>query len=100
MLICLDVNMSKDKNGCIQTSVHEKNTNCHQYIEYSSCHPMSCKANIPFSQAKRYRRITSNNDTYTKELTHLNDIFLARNYPKEVIDKALKKRQCYLWKMH
>ena len=57
---------------------------------------MSCKANIPFSQAKRYRRITSNNDTYTKELTHLNDIFLAGNYPKEGIDKALKKRQCYL----
>ena len=57
--IFLDVDISKNNDGTLDTSVHVKRTNNHQYIEYSSCHPLSCKKGIPFSQAKRYRRIIS-----------------------------------------
>ena len=42
--------------------VYEKDTSVHQFIEISSCQPLTCKTGIPFSQAKRYRRITSNDD--------------------------------------
>ena len=35
------------ENGELDTSVHEKATHCHQYIEFSSCHPLSCKQGIP-----------------------------------------------------
>ena len=60
----LDVKMFKSKEGTLHTSVFEKNTNVHQYIEFSSCHPLSCRKGIPLSQAKRYRRITSDNDCW------------------------------------
>ena len=36
---------------------------------------------IPFSQAERYRRIISNDDTLEKELEKLKSYFLKRNYP-------------------
>ena len=50
----LDVDISRNSDCILDTSVHVKKTNNYQYIEYSSCHPVSCKTGIPFSQAKRY----------------------------------------------
>ena len=55
----LDVNIKMKVNGELDTNVHEKVTNYHQYIEFSSCNPLSCKQGIPYSQAKRYRHIMS-----------------------------------------
>ena len=45
----LDVNVKKSKDLEIENSVYVKNTNIHQYVEYSSSHPRSCKNGIPFS---------------------------------------------------
>ena len=39
----LDVTVSKSKNLEFVTNVYVKSTNVHQYVEYSSCHPKSCK---------------------------------------------------------
>ena len=64
----LDVDISKNNDGILATSIHVKKTNNHQYIEYSSCHPIPCKKGIAFSQAMRYRRIISNDETFEKEL--------------------------------
>ena len=36
----LDVKIKMKENGELETSVHEKITNCQQYIEFSSCHPL------------------------------------------------------------
>ena len=87
----LDVNIRMKENGELETSVHEKITNCHQYIEFSSCHPLSCKQGIPYSQAKRYRRITSDKSHFENDLSRLKEYFLARNYPEHVIEEAVKK---------
>ena len=87
----LDVNIKMKENGELDTSVHEKATNCHQYIEFSSCHPLSCKQGIPYSQAKRYRRITSDNVCFEGDLGRLKEYFLTRNYPKHVIEEAFGK---------
>ena len=73
------------------TKVHVKNTNIHQYLEYSSCHPKTCKDSIPYSQAKRYRRITSNNRDFAKSLETLREYFKTRKYPDNVIDTAFAK---------
>ena len=86
----LDVNIKK-KNNELETSVHEKVTNCHQYIEFSSCHPLSCKKGIPYSQAKRYRRITSDNDCFENELSTLKEYFNERNYPPDIVQEAIQK---------
>ena len=39
----LDVTVSKSENLDFVTDVYVKSTNVHQYVEYSSCHPKSCK---------------------------------------------------------
>ena len=70
----LDGIIKLKENGALDTSAHEKGTNCHQYIEVSSCHPLSCKQGIPYSQSKRYRRITSDNACFENDLGRLNGV--------------------------
>ena len=69
----LDVNIRMKENGELETSVHVKITNWHQYIEFSSCHPLSCKQGIPYSQAKRYRRVTSDDSHFENDLSRLKE---------------------------
>ena len=87
----LDVNIKMKEYGELDTSVLKKVTNCHQYIKFASCHPLSCKQGILYSQAKRYRRITSDNTCFEKDLDRLKEYFLTRNYPKQAIDEAVGK---------
>ena len=89
--VFLDVKMFKSKEGTLHTSVFEKNTNVHQYTEFSSCHPLSCKKGIPFSQAKRYRRITSDDNCFKQDLNRLETYFKRRNYPVDILTEALQK---------
>ena len=87
----LDVTVSKSDDLGFVTEVYMyvKSTNIHQYVEYSSCHPISCKNDIPFSQCKRYRRIISDDDKFDESVSQLRDFFLERNYPENVVDHAL-----------
>jgi len=87
----LDVNVMKNSDNTISTNVHVKETNIHQYVEYSSCHPRSCKNGIPYSQAKRYRRIISDDYQLKHSLNELKTYFQKRNYPIHVIESALSK---------
>ena len=87
----LDVTLEKNSKNELATRVFEKPSNCHQYVEYSSCHPGSCKSGIPFSQAKRYRRITSNKDQFTSDCNNIREHFKNRNYPDSVVDQAIAK---------
>lgn len=89
--VFLDVKLQKTDVGTLKTDVYEKDTNVHQYIEFSSCHPLSCKKGIPFSQAKRYRRITSNDDCFKQNLERLETFFQKRNYPADILTEALQK---------
>ena len=85
----LDVTVSKSENLEFVTNVYVKSTNVHQYVEYSSCHPKSCKNGIPYSQGKRYRRIISNDKKFEESILQLRDFFLERNYPASIVDEAL-----------
>ena len=79
------------QNNYISTSVHVKSTNIHLYVEYSSCHPRACKNGIPYSQAKCYRQIMSDNSDILNALTDLREFFIARNYPEAVINYAFNE---------
>ena len=72
----------------LNTNIHIKPTNIHQYVEYSSCHPKTCLNGIPFSQAKRYRRICSDVTDFNDSIVNLRKYFIDRNYPASVIDSA------------
>lgn len=87
----LDAVISKGENLDIITNVYVKETNNHQYLDYTSCHPKKCKNGIPFSQAKRYRRIISNDQQFHECLPTLEKYFLDRNYPQSVIQEAFGK---------
>lgn len=87
----LDVVASKGKSLDIVTDVFVKETNVHQYLEYTSSHPKSCKSGIPFSQAKRYRRIISDDKHFKECLPVLRQYFIDRKYPPSVVDSALHK---------
>jgi Reverse transcriptase (RNA-dependent DNA polymerase)/GIY-YIG catalytic domain len=87
----LDVDVIKNDLNQIVTDVHVKNTNIHQFVEYSSCHPVSCKNGIPLSQAKRYRRIISDNETFDMSLEKLRLFFKERNYPDFVVNNAISE---------
>jgi len=60
-------------------------------VEYLSCHPGLCKSGIPFSQAKRYRRITSNKDQFISDCNNIREHFKNCNYPDSVVDQAIAK---------
>ena len=85
----LDVTVSKSVNLEFVTNAYVKSTNVHQYVEYSSCHPKSCKNVIPYSQSKRYRRIISNDKKLEECILQLRDFFFERNYPASIVDEAL-----------
>ena len=87
----LDVKVSKEESLDICTDVFEKETNIHQYLDYTSCHPKKCKDSIPYSQAKRYRRITSDDNKFHSSLDKLRSYFQARYYPNTMIDSAFEK---------
>jgi len=87
----LDVDIYRDSMNKICTKVHIKNTNVHQYLEYSSCHPKTCKDGIPLSQAKRYRRIISDDQKFSESLDSLWEFFKVRNYPEDIINRAFYK---------
>ena len=46
---------------------------------------------IPFSKAKRYRRIISGDENFEKELDKLKSYFMKRNYPSHIVDDAFQE---------
>ena len=87
----LDVNISKNVDSTLSTDIHIKSTDVHQYLHFSSCHPRKCKESIPYSQAKRFRRIISDDNSFQGSLDELKGHFLKRQYPEKVIDSAFQK---------
>ena len=46
---------------------------------------------IPFFQAKRYRRITSDDDCFKQDLSRLETYFKRRNYPVDILTEVLPR---------
>ena len=80
-------------NGTFFTSVHYKETDSHSYLQYKSSHPLSTKNNIPYSQFLRLRRLCSDQDDFQSKSSEMAQFFITRNYPQEVVDRALKRAE-------
>ena len=52
--------------GVIETDLHVKPTDSHQYLQSSWCHLFHCKKGIPYSQALRLNRICSETNSFDK----------------------------------
>ena len=48
------------RNRQLETDLHIKPTDTHQFLDWTSCHLFHCKKSMPYSQALRYSRICFN----------------------------------------
>lgn len=88
----LDINVTIQHGSCnIATSVFYKETDSHSYLLYSSSHPQRCRDSIPFSQFLRLRRICSDDLDFECQTERMVGFFLARQYPKHLVQKALER---------
>ena len=76
----------------IKTDLFVKDTDTHQYLQFSSCHTFHTKKGIPYGQALRIRRIVSDDQVFDTRCGELKDWLIDRGYPerliKEQIDRA------------
>ena len=85
----LDVKV-KLNNGRITTTLYRKETDSLSYLDYSTCHPKSCKNAISYSQFLRLiRRICSDDNDFVVQSKLLALSF--HNYPDHIIQAAFDR---------
>ena len=75
----LDVNV-RLKNRQLETDLHIKPTDTHQFLDSTSCHPYHCKKSVTYSQALRCNRICSDNKKFDKRCNDLEKWLMERGY--------------------
>ena len=86
----LDVSVSIVDNK-IETDLHCKPTDCHQFLHFNSAHPFHNKKSIVYSQGLRIKRLCSSPVAFEKHLESLRSWFCKRGYPQKVVDEQLKR---------
>ena len=79
------------REGKLITDLHVKQTDNHQYLDPSSCHPYHCTKSIPYSQALRINRICSENISFDLRCSELEEWLIKRNYNPTVVRKQILK---------
>ena len=88
--VFLDVKLFKSKVGTLHTSVFEKIIMCSTIMNSHPVIHFHAKG-ILFCQAKRYRRITSDDDCFKQDLSRLETYFKRSNYPVDILTEALPR---------
>ena len=86
----LDLDVSL-RNGEISTDLYVKPTDEHQYLHCKSCHPEHIKNSLPYSQALILSRICSSENNFKGHVYRKKEWFLARDYPKNVVNEQINK---------
>ena len=81
----------KIEDGKIEIDLYKKDTDRNQYLLTSSCHPIGCTKNIPFSLGLRIVRICTNPISRDKRLQELKALIIARDDPERLVDSAISK---------
>ena len=79
----------KLSQGKLETDLHIKPTDRHQYLHYS--HSGHTKRSIVYCQTLRVSRICYHEADFRKHTTEMKSWFLKRSYPNDVIQKKMKK---------
>ena len=88
----LDTTVYVDKKtGVLKTKLYIKPTDTRSFLHYDSYHPNHTKEGIVYSQALRYRLITTTDEIFLKELLELKSSLLMRGYPSKIINKMFTK---------
>lgn len=79
------------ENNKLLTDVYYKNTDSHDYLPFSSCHPRHIKANIPKTLARIICTIVQDPDRKLQRLSELKTWLLKAGYPCGLINKGFSQ---------
>ena len=79
----------------LETDLHIKPTNTHQFLDSTSCHPYHCKESILYIQALRYNRICSDNENFDQCYNSLNKWLMEKGY-SEWLGRKYSKQEVNL----
>ena len=80
-----------DLEKTFKTKVYTKPTDTKSLLHYSSYHPNHTKENVIYTQALRYRLLTTDDKVLRNELNELGTTLLRRGYPLPLINRNFKK---------
>ncbi|OCT80567.1 hypothetical protein XELAEV_18027379mg [Xenopus laevis] len=86
----LDVTIQKE-NGYLKTDLYKKETDHNSLLQYSSFHPPSLKNNLPKTQCKRVKRITTDEHKGNIRMEEMKNRFLQRGYPEALLDACMQE---------
>ena len=86
----LDVTVSLI-NQHLEIDLYFKPTDCHQFLDFNSPHPIHLKKSIVYSQGLRIKRLCSSNVAFENHLESLKCWCQNRGYPKTMVDIQLKR---------
>ena len=84
----LDVKVVNE-SGVLETDLHVKPTDSHQYLYHTSCHPKACKKGIPYAQALRLRRVCSKSCFFEKRAKDLIEFLVERGYKRGFVESQI-----------
>ena len=87
----LDLALSITESNNLDINLYSKPTDKHLFLNYTSCHPTSCKSSLAFSLALRLKRICSTPANYLQQVDKLTTHLLARGYRLPMIKQAINK---------
>ena len=79
------------RNGLVETDLHIKPTDTHQYLWTDIFHPRHCKTAIPYGQALRLRRTCSLQDNLHNRCDELKEYICKRGYEKHLLNTEIQR---------
>ncbi|BHF57766.1 hypothetical protein SprV_0100071200 [Sparganum proliferum] len=92
MLSFLDVQVSRQEDGTLQTGVFRKATDTEKILHYNSNHPLSHKRSCVRTLFHRIHTHCSTEAEKLRERKTLWHLFLANGYPRSFVNKCLYRR--------
>ena len=87
----LDTTVTITSDWQLKTSLYQKPTDRHNFLQHKSYHPSSTKKSLSYSQALRIKRICSSADDYLTATLALKQQFKARGYNDILVNQCLLK---------
>nr|VZI51516.1 unnamed protein product [Spirometra erinaceieuropaei] len=88
----LDVQVSRQEDGTLQTGVFRKATDTEKILHYNSNHPLSHKRSCVRTLFRRIHTHCSTEAEKLRERKTLWRLFLANGYPRSFVNKCLYRR--------
>ncbi|BHF74631.1 hypothetical protein SprV_0501771700 [Sparganum proliferum] len=88
----LDIQVSRQEDGTLQTGVFRKATDTEKILHYNSNHPLSHKRSCVRTLFRRIHTHCSTEAEKLRERKTLWHLFLANGYPRSFVNKCLYRR--------